>query len=88
MHPKNIINEIFIGKFYLDEEVAQAEFWRALAEDSLTWLSGLKALAARPITLTPQKHSKDFSNYYWCPIYINIHIIPKFETKIFLPLEK
>jgi hypothetical protein len=75
MYPKNIINEIhrtaagpatslFIVKFYLDEEVTQAELRRALAEDSFTWLSGLKALAARPITLTPQKHSEDFRNYY------------------------
>jgi hypothetical protein len=67
MHPKNIINEIhrtatslFISKFYLDEEVAQAQLWRTLAEDSLTWLLGLKALAAKPITLTPQKHSGNF----------------------------
>jgi hypothetical protein len=87
--PKNIINEIhrttttgpatslFIGNFYLDEEIAQAELRQALAEDSFTWLS-LKALAARSITLTPQKHSGDFWNYYWCPLYNNIHIIPKF----------
>jgi hypothetical protein len=64
MHLKNTISEIrqmatklaislFIGKFYLDEEVPQAELRRALAEDSFTWLSGLKTLAARPITLTP-----------------------------------
>jgi hypothetical protein len=48
MHPKNTISEIhqtatrpatslFLGNFYLDEEVAQAELRRALAEDSLTW---------------------------------------------------
>jgi hypothetical protein len=89
MHPKNIINEIhqvaagpakslFLSNFYLDEEVVQAELRRALSKNSLTWLSGLNALAARPITLTSQKHSRDFWNYYWCPIYINIHIIPKF----------
>jgi hypothetical protein len=47
MDPKNIINEIrrratgpttslFLGNFYLDEEVVQAELQRALAEDSFT----------------------------------------------------
>jgi hypothetical protein len=85
MHPKNIINEIhrtatgpatslFLGNFYLDEEVVQADLRRALAEDSFTWLSGLKALAAKPITLFSQKHSGVFRNYYWCPLYINIGI--------------
>jgi hypothetical protein len=84
MHPKNIINEIhqmatgpattlFIGNFYLDEEIALAELRRALAEGSLTWLLGLKALAARPITLTPQKHSGDLWNYL-----LLVSIISKF----------
>jgi hypothetical protein len=72
---------VFIGNFYLDKKIFQAELWQALAEDSLTWKLGLKALAARPITLTPQKHSGDFQNFYWCSIYINIHIILKFESK-------
>jgi hypothetical protein len=84
MHIKNSISEIhrtatgpatslFLGKFYSDEEVSQA-----LAEDSFTWLSGLKVLAARPFIVTPQKHSEEFRNYYWCPVYISIHIVPKF----------
>jgi hypothetical protein len=38
-------------------EVAQAEFRRALAKDSFTWLSGLMALAARPFTVTSQNIS-------------------------------
>jgi hypothetical protein len=99
MHLKNIISEInqtiigsvtslFIGNIYLDEEVTQAELRQSLAEDTFTWLSGLMALAARPITVTPQKHSGDSQNYYWCPIYINIHIILKFETKIYFPPRK
>jgi hypothetical protein len=56
MHIKNIISEIhqttagpatslFLGNFYLDEEVAQAELRRALAEDSFIWLLGLMALS-------------------------------------------
>jgi hypothetical protein len=88
MHPKNIISEIqqtatgpatslFIGNFYLDEEVAQAELRRALAEDSFTWLSKLMALAASPFTVTPRKHSENLRNYYWYSIHINIYIILK-----------
>jgi hypothetical protein len=86
MHLKNIISEIhrtatgpatslFLGNFYLDEEVDQTELWRALAEDSFTWLSGLMVLITKPITLAPQKHSKNFQNYYYYHLYINIHII-------------
>jgi hypothetical protein len=89
MHLKNIINKIrqmstgpptnlFLGNFYLNEEVPQTELWRILTENSLTWLLGLKAFAAKPIILTPQKHSGDFWNYYLCPLYINIYIIPRF----------
>jgi hypothetical protein len=48
---------LFISNFYLDEEVAQAELRRALAEDSFIWLSGIMALAARPFTVTPQNIS-------------------------------
>jgi hypothetical protein len=65
---KNIINEIhqtaeapttslFISNFYLDEEVAQAELRRALAEDSLTWLSGLMALVAKFFIVTAKNIS-------------------------------
>jgi hypothetical protein len=63
MYSKNTINEIhqtttglatslFIGNFYLDEEVSHAELRRALVEDNFTWVSGLIALVARQITLT------------------------------------
>jgi hypothetical protein len=51
---------LFLSNLYLDEEAAQAELWRALAEDNFIWLSQQKALAVRPITLIPQKHSGDF----------------------------
>jgi hypothetical protein len=99
MHLKNINSEIhrtatgpatslFLGNFYLDEEVAQAELRRALTKNSFIWLLVLKALVARPITLILQKHSGNFWNYYWCALYINIHIIPKFESKIFLHSQK
>jgi hypothetical protein len=77
---------LFIGNFYLDEEVAQAKLRRALAKDSFTWLSGLMALAARLITLTPQKHSGDFGNIH--QYTYNTEVWSASETKIFLPSEK
>jgi hypothetical protein len=48
---------LFISYFYLNEEVAQAELRRALAEDNFTWLLGLMALVARSFTVTPQSIS-------------------------------
>jgi hypothetical protein len=35
---------LFIGNFYLDEEIIKVELWKVLIRDSLSWLSGLMRL--------------------------------------------
>jgi hypothetical protein len=69
MYPNNIImpkyqtaarptTDLLVGSFYSDEEVLQAELWRALAKGSFTQLLELKALFVKPISQPSQNITK------------------------------